>query len=393
MLWLGLASLAYYFLLIATGTDFFFALHGGGHLTPVQVWGAALLLLGQVLAIPLRRKHPLMLFCVVMTLFFASMVLVVDRNAVANLPQLFAVYALTAVAPRRTWSVAIGVTASCDVILQLLISSAYGVPPSPVFILTYLTRSLSTYVPAIPVGLLVRVNRQRAELAHEVAESAKREQKAVALAAAANERTSMARELHDVAAYHLSGILMQSEAAVDAIRHHDADADEIVAAVREEAVLTWRSLRDLVQVLRTDIAENTPAGAAPLAELDMLVETARRNHASVTLAVDGELGDVSPAAALGCYRIVQESLTNATKYAAGSTIEVTLARDLDNLVLNIRNTQPTHVGAAAGLRGGQGLAGMKERASLLGGDLSSGPTEDGGWATTATIPAYGLSFV
>jgi signal transduction histidine kinase len=163
-------------------------------------------------------------------------------------------------------------------------------------------------------------------------------------------------------------------------------------------------MRQLLDILRTE----QPAERHPqphLSDLPKLIEAARRAGAHVDLSVPAGDLQVPPAIAIGAYRIIQESLSNANRHAPGAPITVALNRTGTALQLNITNsappTGPTATDGAQqqtatlppgpaqpGTRG-HGLAGMRERATILGGSLTAGPTPDGGFAVSAVLPLNG----
>ncbi|GAA5201640.1 histidine kinase [Rugosimonospora acidiphila] len=214
--------------------------------------------------------------------------------------------------------------------------------------------------------------------------------------AALEERTRIARELHDVVAHHMSLIAVQAETAP--YRHQGVpeplldEFSSISGAARE--ALT--EMRRLLGVLRS---EDTAAQRAPqpdLSGVSELVEAARRAGVRVDLSVRGHADRVPATVGVCGYRIVQESLSNAGRHAAGAAVEVVIDFAPDAVRLSVVNgagraeaavRAGTAVRAeAGGRRAGHGLTGMRERVALLGGELRSGPTEEGGFEVRAVLP-------
>ncbi|MFE3455330.1 sensor histidine kinase [Nonomuraea sp. NPDC059194] len=197
------------------------------------------------------------------------------------------------------------------------------------------------------------------------------------------ERARIARELHDVVAHHLSVIAIQAEAVPMAARGDAARLEEGLAQIRGLSLEAIKELRQVLGVLRDQEgrADTTPAPA--LDRLDELVGNARSAGLTVLVRRSGELEEVPTAMAVSAYRIVQESLSNAMRHAPGSAVAVELvwAGDLRVRVANGPGRGP---GATPGA--GHGLMGMRERATLLGGSLEAGPTEEGGFEVKATLP-------
>jgi signal transduction histidine kinase len=201
------------------------------------------------------------------------------------------------------------------------------------------------------------------------------------------ERTRIARELHDVVAHHMSLIAVRAETAPYRIAGGVPDpvADEFaaIAATSREALT---EMRRLLGVLRSE----TPPPTQPqpgLSDLAELARAARDAGVDVRLEMPGTL-PVPPALGLTAYRIVQEALSNARRHAAGAPVTIRLAEADGRLTVDVVNGPGTPSTAPAHDHP-QGLIGMRERATMLGGSLSARPTDDGGFAVTAVLPANG----
>ena len=200
------------------------------------------------------------------------------------------------------------------------------------------------------------------------------------------ERTRIARELHDVVAHHLSLIAVQAETAPyrlsDLPESARAEFGSLSGAARE--ALT--EMRRLLGVLRYD----QPAGLTPqpqLSDLPALVDAARCAGVSVDLAVPQAMGDVPSGVGLCAYRIVQESLSNASQHAPGAAVSVSVGHDAGAVRLRVANGPGGPAGPSRGEPGsGHGLTGMRERVALLGGSLSAGPSAGGGFVVSAVLP-------
>jgi signal transduction histidine kinase len=209
----------------------------------------------------------------------------------------------------------------------------------------------------------------------------------------------MARELHDIAAHHLSGIALMTSAIDRQLATDPQAARDGVRQVRAQSMAVLDDLRRLVGLLR-DPSESVEA-VQTLDTLPSLLDVARSAGSPVRLDVvpragSERLGDgVGPLGQLAAYRMVQESLTNAVTHAPAAASTVTLDdSDDDRFVVTVQ-TEATparpHAAAAAGrpAPGGFGILGMRERAALVGGTLASGPTPDGGWLTRMELPRDG----
>jgi signal transduction histidine kinase len=204
-----------------------------------------------------------------------------------------------------------------------------------------------------------------------------------AAAAVARERARMARELHDVAAHHLSGRVVQAAVVERLIDRDPAAARAAAALVRRQGKETLRDLRQVVGALRErapgDGADAVADGGAPApgaADLDRLVAAARAVGVPVELERRGPAPVLPPAADLAVHRVAQEALTNARRHAPGAPVRVALHHEHARVALEVVNGPGTAPGEAGS---GFGLVGMRERAQLIGARLDAGPTAAGGW--------------
>ncbi|HUG84068.1 MAG TPA: histidine kinase [Euzebya sp.] len=203
------------------------------------------------------------------------------------------------------------------------------------------------------------------------------------------ERTRIARELHDVVAHHMSVIAIQAEAApLRAGGDATALATEL-AEIRSTALDSMREMRRILGVLREDSGALPTAPAPGLDDLNDLVATARAAGLTVHTEVLGTHVALPGTVGLTAYRIVQESLANAMRHAPGSTvaIAVTYRRTPAVLAIDVHSTagQPdSGLGSPEGTA--HGLVGMRERVMMLGGDLTTGPSADGGFLVQARVP-------
>lgn len=205
------------------------------------------------------------------------------------------------------------------------------------------------------------------------------------------ERTRIARDLHDVVAHRMSVVVVQSQTAkyrIDGVGEAAAAEFDAIADVARDAL---DEVRVMLGVLRLE--DDSPGAEAyarnpnpGIAEIDGIVSATRGAGVDVTyqnLAADETVGD---ACALVAYRIVQESLANATRYAAGAQVTVELSASGDDLNVLIANTPPTANPINLESSGGQGIPGMIERAKAVGGVLSAAPRPDGGFVVRARLP-------
>ena len=207
------------------------------------------------------------------------------------------------------------------------------------------------------------------------------------------ERARLARELHDVVAHQLSAIAVQAGAARLAAAGDPQASAAAIAAIERQARGGLTELNQLVRELRP-AGDGGPDMSPPprLGDIPDLIKRAGESGLCAELRVDGEPRPLPSAVELAGYRVVQESLTNAIRYAAGAAATVRLAYRDNGITVEVTDDGP---GASAGAvetgaveirGGGVGLAGLTERARLLGGQLEAGNAPEGGFAVRAFLP-------
>ncbi|MEU8234464.1 sensor histidine kinase [Actinoplanes sp. NPDC048967] len=197
-----------------------------------------------------------------------------------------------------------------------------------------------------------------------------------------HERERLARELHDTVAHHVSAMVIRAQAGRVVAGADPAAAVEALEGVEEEGARTLEEMRAMVATLRDRGAGAELAPAAGVADLNRLLR-APGVRLRVDLGLDGDLDALPPAVDAAVYRIVQESVTNAMRHAVDATeVTVRVTGEPQRVRVTVRDD-----GARAGRgRDGYGLAGLRERAALLGGELSAGPGADRGWHVDAELP-------
>jgi signal transduction histidine kinase len=237
-------------------------------------------------------------------------------------------------------------------------------------------------VGALVVGTLLGSSRSHAVEQRVRAEDAERGLEAHASAAVAVERARMARELHDVIAHALTGIVVEAgvEARVD---DGTGDARATLRSIEQRGREAMTELRRLLGLLREEGQGPPDAPLPSLGSAGSLVAAARRSGHAVALHVSGDVDTVPPALQLAAYRILQEALTNVTRHAPGASVVVTVERC--GHLLTLRVVDDGARGAPVLAPGGMGLTGMHERARVFDGELVAGPTESG-FAVEARLP-------
>ncbi|MGG2460438.1 sensor histidine kinase [Streptomyces sp. RGM 3693] len=236
------------------------------------------------------------------------------------------------------------------------------------------------------VGALLR-GRQKARTELVVQEKLTAEERA--RRTLLEERNRIARELHDVVAHHMSVISIQAQVAPHLAENPSDELKENLRGIRQNAVEALTELRRVLGVLRSEDTRPESAPHAPqptLDRLDELVDNVRGAGVEVTVDTTGSPRPLSPGTELSAFRIVQEALSNAMRHAPGAAVHVALGYLPDRVTLRVTNTAPDRP-AQPSPGTGHGLLGMHERTTMLGGELATGPTPDGGYEVTAILPA------
>ncbi|WP_432927849.1 sensor histidine kinase [Microbispora sp. CA-135349] len=232
--------------------------------------------------------------------------------------------------------------------------------------------------------------RQQAELVlagRERVAQLEREQELIAERARLRERARIAADMHDSLGHELALIALRA-GALELAADMTGRNREAAAQLRASAVTATDRLRRTVGVLREtaatggDTASRVPT-EPPDETVEALVDRARDAGMAVELRYDGERPDLPPLVDRAVHRVVQESLTNAARHAPGADVLVHIERSEEAVAVTVRNSAARAEPGPAG--GGSGLAGLRERARLLGGALRAGP-HDGGFAVTARFP-------
>jgi signal transduction histidine kinase len=201
------------------------------------------------------------------------------------------------------------------------------------------------------------------------------------------ERARIARELHDVVAHHVSVIAVQAETARLTTPDMPEEGKERLAAIGQTARDSLTELRRLLGVLRANKAPEAARSPQPgLGRLAELIDGARSAGTPVRLTLEGDVMPLPPGVDLTAYRIVQEALTNARRHAPGASVDVKLGYEEDALRLRVSDDGP---GPPAADTSGHGLLGMQERATMVGGRLTTGPGDEGGFVVEAELPLSG----
>ncbi|MFI1017507.1 sensor histidine kinase [Streptomyces sp. NPDC020965] len=271
-------------------------------------------------------------------------------------------------------------------------------------------------MPPVLFGLYIGARRRLMESLRERADSLEQELSLLADRAEqraqwarTEERTRIAREMHDVVAHRVS-LMVVHAAALQAVALKDpAKAVKNAALVGDMGRQALTELREMLGVLRASDGEQHRSAAVPLAavgaaaaaaaaaaaedgpciaDVEDLVGQSRQAGMVVELAVQGEAREYAPEVEQTAYRVIQEALTNVHKHAAGAKVRVRIAHRDAEVAMQVENGAPDTGSdpAVAGLpSGGNGLVGMRERVHALGGVFVSGPTDAGGFRVSAVL--------
>ena len=359
-------------LLDLSGVSYLLVNHDGDPPTPTQLLLAAAAF---ACALIFHRRHVLGLLAQVALLVPAFILLDDPTINQVGTSWLLLELAMWASRPRVLWS---GVA----LVVAVYLAFTLGRPPSPIVA----PFSGLLVVVGLPVllGLVIRTTRELGVQAQRRAESESR-------AARADERSAIARELHDVVAHHVASMVLRVGVARHVLPEVDPRVTEVFDDVHGTGTAALADLRRLVEVLRdpsrrTDAALTAIEPGALPAALEAAVETAQRAGLTVAATIAPEAGTLDVVRSLAVLRLTQEALTNVAKHAgpaAHASLHVEV-RDED-VVWSVADDGG---GVVPGLPsgGGHGLIGMRERVEVLGGRLTAGPAA-GGWRVETVLPA------
>jgi signal transduction histidine kinase len=207
--------------------------------------------------------------------------------------------------------------------------------------------------------------------------------RAVAEGVRRDERTRLAREMHDVVAHHVTGIVVEAQAGQLDAPGRPEQARASFAAIEGAGSEALTAMRRVVGLLR-DADGAAPTAPGPERLTALVGRFRERGGPAVELRLSEDEGTWPPEVAATVYRVVQESLTNVARHAAhAGTVTVDVARDGEEVTVEVADDSP---GPSHRRRGGYGLVGMRERVEALRGTLDTGPRPGGGWSVRAVLP-------
>lgn len=339
-----------------------------------------------------RRRRPELATAVVMAGHVLQLI-VMDTPTGMNVVVPVMTYALARYAVDRRIAhvlMAIGLLGAVVGALDWSFSGRYSAPDPMVYVVANAFFNALVLTSGWGFGLLARQRAQSMTQLRERAEALERERDQRAKLAAEEERTRIAREMHDVVAHSLSVIVVQADGAQYAVEHGDparsgqlaAQALGTISATAREALADTRRL---VAVLRGGEGEAAYTPQAGVGDLDDLVEPLRQAGRPIDLVVTGTPVPLPRDADLAVYRVVQEALTNVIKHAGDwASVRIDLRYSGDAVQVSVADDGR---GASAADDGsGHGVIGMRERVAAYGGTLRAGPRPGGGFVVEASIP-------
>lgn len=305
-------------------------------------------------------------------------------DSLLSIAPFICIYGLAAYLPRRSAFLHAGVIGGL-----LLAWTAVGVIATDLVDVTAVVTVAFGIVLPFALGFVEHDRAQRiAELERVHARQEQAEAEA-ARAAVATERARIARELHDVVAHEMTVMTLQAEGARRLAGDGDPRLAEALATIASAGRSGLVEMQRMIGVLREDADGEAPRELTPapsLTDIPALVRQVRESGMPVRLAMTGDAA-IPAGVELNAFRIIQEGLTNALKYAgpgASATVEVRKAPDAVTVV--VRDDGRGAAATPGGGGGGHGLVGMRERVEALGGTLDIGPAAGGGYRLTAVLP-------
>lgn len=349
------------------------------HLAVATWWTAtAVMLAGLVL----RRRLPLTALALAAAGQIAHLRLTGFPDAPVDAAPAIALYTVAAHTTRRAASIGAGIAAALGITLATFTPGRVFQFPTP-FLRQW---PLLLLTAAWLIGDNIRSRRAYLQQVEARASDLQREQQHQAEAAAAAERARISRELHDVVAHGLSVIVIQAQAAAQAMQTQPAVAHQALDAIIDSG---RDALAELRRLLELDTDAQPPSQRTPLpglGDLPDLVERVRAAGLPVTFAFNGSPDTVPALIGLSAYRIVQEGLTNTLKHAGpGAAADVCVRCEPAGVQIRIEDNG-TGPGPKPDAGHGRGLRGMRERVNTFGGELHTGPGPDGGFHLHARLP-------
>jgi signal transduction histidine kinase len=329
-----------------------------------------------------RRSQPIVTVVVVTAVQVATEL--ADVAGTGWIGVLIAVYSLGAHGSGRPRTVA---AVACAAAVAVLLTA--GVATDAIGLDAWISTTV-VVIGAFVLGDNLQKRRDHLASLAERAERAERERELLARERVGEERSRIARELHDVVAHSVSVMVIQAGAARRQLAHDPERAATALATIEDTGRRAMDELRRVLGLMRQDHARAADGVAIvpePQPSLDSLTALVASDPTlDVTLSVQPDLGPIPQSVELNVYRVVQESLTNVRRHAGRvDHVAVSVVREAGCVIVEVVD-DGRGAGADPAPEGGFGLIGMRERVDLLGGQLEVGPRRGGGWRVRASLP-------
>jgi signal transduction histidine kinase len=346
--------------------------------------GVALLLL-QTLPIAARRVAPLAALTISVAAISLHIALGYEGVPAGTFAALVILYSAASVADLRKALLAGAVTSAG---LVIYFTTDRGDPT-----VTQAVTTSATYAATWGVGVYIRSRRQYTSIVEDRARLLEREREIRSREAVAEERTRIARELHDMVGHALSLIVIQSGGAQRVLESKPELVRDSLASIEATGRQALADMERMLGMLSTtETTDETLSPQPGLGDVEVLAARVSEAGLPVEVTVEGTPVPLPTSVDLSAYRIIQEALTNALKHAGPARVGVSIRYGTGSLELVIvddgRGTGGDEVGNHHG--GGRGLIGMKERVALFGGELDAGARPEGGFRVHARLPIEGV---
>jgi signal transduction histidine kinase len=351
-------------------------------------WAPAVLLTAQVTLLLWRYRAPAIILLAVAALDVGTLLMSSGELGTGSLAVMIAVYVVTRLRRTPSGYLVTAAAAGASIVVTALASrDSVEVPAEWIWPFAVVRGVLTFGIPVV-IAEIVDGRARLIDALRERAEAAEFERERRAADAVQRERASMARELHDIAAHHLTGIIVSAQAADALVSSDPETAADYIRSVQRDARLTLDNLRQTVGLMRTDPV-NALGPVPSIEQLPALVAEASTSGTPVQLEETGTPQALGQLAGIAAYRMVQESLANASSHAPGASRRVEVDYGPSTVRVTVSNGPSATRTTSQPGREGYGLLGMAERAELIGASLTTGPSADGGWQNTLTIPYDG----
>ncbi len=361
------------------------ALHANTDQFPGSPAAHVAFLIAGVIVLGLRRRFPLLApaAAIAIATGWGTMWTSEEQGGFeAFLFLVFAAYAIGAGNRGQRLKIATGALVALFVVSQLVFWIIGGFAGDLIPVIVWMAAAWG-------VAVAIRSRGEQARRARQLAAQLEQTQEHRTAEAVEQERSRIARELHDVVAHGLSVIVVQAAAERRALSHGTTDPDATATVLESVERAGREALVDLRRLLGLLRNVDEPPSLAPqpsLAELDLLVAPVREAGIDVAVRIEGSAEPLPAGVDLTAYRIVQESLTNVLKHAHARRVEIVVRHRLGRVEIDVVDDGDAAGREPAAPGSGNGLLGMRERVSVFGGTVTTGPRSEGGWAVQARLP-------